>query len=100
MGFGDFTWICERTPFPICSLVGPVSPLSGKTGIDTICYARSVELANTIIFEAPTDFMHLLALIMTAIMIIHVRSKFTAVGMPPPRSRTLSPMLTHPDTRP
>ena len=83
MGFGDFTWICTRSPFPVCSLVGPTSPLSGTTGIDTLCYARSVQLANTIIFEAATDFMHILAMVMTAIMIIHVRSKFTAVGTSP-----------------
>lgn len=80
MGFGDFDWICVRSPLPLCSLVGPVSSLTGSTGIDATCYARSVELANTIIFEAATDFMHILALTMTAIMIIHVRSKFTAVG--------------------
>ena len=80
MGFGDFTSVCRQSPFPVCSLVGPVSPLSGATGIDTPCYARSVDLANTIIFEAPTDIMHILALVMTTIMITHVRSKFTAVG--------------------
>ncbi len=80
MGFGDFNSICQKTPLPLCSLVGSVSPLSGATGIDTTCYARSVEVGNTIIFEAATDFMHILALIMTAIMILHVRSKFTAVG--------------------
>ena len=44
------------------------------------CYARSIEVANNIIFEAATDFMHILALAMTSIMILHVRSKFTAVG--------------------
>ena len=80
MGFGDFDWICRQTPLPLCSLVGPVSPITDSTGIDTPCYARSVELANTIIFEAANDFMHILALIMTVVMIIHVRSKFTAVG--------------------
>jgi hypothetical protein len=37
-------------------------------------------LANTIIFQAATDFAHIAALAMTAIMIFHVRSKFTAVG--------------------
>jgi len=40
-----------------------------------------VEVANTIIFEGAAGFAHILALIMTVIMIIHVRSKFTAVGM-------------------
>lgn len=84
MGFGDFESICRKSPLPLCSIVGPPSPISGKTGIQSSCYARSVELANTIIFEAPTDFMHILALGMAAIMIIHVRSKFTAVGKQQP----------------
>lgn len=53
------------------------------TGIDTACYARSVELANTTIFEMATAFVHLIALSMTVIMIMHVRSKFTAVGKQP-----------------
>ncbi|KAF4308295.1 Chitin synthase, class 7 [Botryosphaeria dothidea] len=81
MGFGDFDWICEKAPIPLCSLVGPPSALSSSgTGIQATCYARSIELANTMIFETAADFMHILALIMTVIMIVHVRSKFTAVG--------------------
>jgi hypothetical protein len=81
MGFGDLGIVCQKSPLPLCYLVGPPSPLSGApTGIDSICYARSIELANTTIFETASDFMHILALAMTAIMIIHVRSKFTAVG--------------------
>lgn len=44
------------------------------------CYARSIELANTIIFQGAADTMHILALAMTIIMVLHVRSKFTAVG--------------------
>ena len=65
----------------MCSVVGPTNPISnGRTGIQATCYARSVELANTIIFEAATDFIHILALGMAAIMVLHVRSKFTAVG--------------------
>ena len=80
MGFGDFTSICQQSALPLCSLIGPMSNVTGRTGIEANCYARSIELANTIIFEAATDFMHILALLMTTIMIIHVRSKFTAVG--------------------
>lgn len=80
MGFGDFGAICRKSALPLCSIVGPASPISGNVGIQANCYARSVELANTIIFEAATDFMHILALGMAAIMILHVRSKFTAVG--------------------
>lgn len=82
MGFGDiFDIICHKAALPLCAVVGPKSPISGSpTGIQANCYARSVELANTIIFEAATDFMHILALGMAAIMVLHVRSKFTAVG--------------------
>lgn len=80
MGFGDFETICRKSALPLCSIVGPPSSITGTVGIQANCYARSVELANTIIFEAANDFMHILALCMTAIMVLHVRSKFTAVG--------------------
>ena len=80
MGFGSFDSICRKTALPLCALVGPQNSISGGPGILPTCYARSIEVANTIIFEAATDFMHILALIMTTIMILHVRSKFTAVG--------------------
>ena len=80
MGFGDFATICSQNAIPLCALVGPKNPISGSAGITPACYARSIEVANTIIFEAATAFMHILALGMTAIMVLHVRSKFTAVG--------------------
>ncbi|KAL4934663.1 chitin synthase export chaperone [Aspergillus undulatus] len=80
MGFGDFDEICKKAALPLCSLVGPPSPISGDTGIIPNCYARNVELANTIIFEGGASFIHIIALLMTVIMILHVRSKFTAVG--------------------
>lgn len=80
MGFGDFESICRRTALPLCSLVGPTSSVSGTAGILPNCYARNIEVANTIIFEGAADFVHIAALIMTVIMILHVRSKFTAVG--------------------
>jgi Chitin synthase export chaperone len=87
MGFGSFDFICEQAALPLCALVG------SQNGIEPICYARNVELANTLIFQAgthllfchgltliATDFIHIAALIMTTIMIFHVRSKYTAVG--------------------
>ena len=80
MGFGDFTSICGQSALPLCALVGPVNPISNSSSILPACYARSIELANTIIFETAVDFLHLIALGMTVIMILHVRSKFTAVG--------------------
>lgn len=80
MGFGSFDDICRKTPLPLCSLVGPPSPIEGSRGIAPNCYARNVEVANTIIFQGAADCVHIAALSMIAIMILHVRSKFTAVG--------------------
>jgi hypothetical protein len=80
MGFGDFFSICERTPLPLCPLVGPKSAITGSHFTQSQCYSRSIELANTIIFQGAAGFAHIIALIMLVIMIIHVRSKFTAVG--------------------
>lgn len=80
MTIGDFETICRKAALPMCALVGPPSPITGSTGIVPNCYARNIELANTIIFEGATSFAHIIALGMTVIMIIHVRSKFTAVG--------------------
>lgn len=79
MAFGDFDYVCGQAALPFCPLVGH-SALSGSVGIQPACYARTIELANTIIFEGATSFVHIIALIMTVIMIMHVRSKFTAVG--------------------
>lgn len=75
MPFGDFSSICRQVPLPLCANVGVVVPTEAN------CYARNIEVANTIIFEGAASFMHILALIMTVVMILHVRSKFTAVGM-------------------
>jgi hypothetical protein len=79
-GFGDFTTICENTPLPLCAAIGPVTAISTGVGIEPDCYARNLEVANTIIFEGAASTMHILALIMTVIMALHVRGKFTAVG--------------------
>ncbi|KAI1943025.1 Chitin synthase, class 7 [Ophidiomyces ophidiicola] len=80
MGFGHFDSLCRKAAIPLCSLVGQTSSLSGTRGILPNCYARNIEVANTIIFQGATDVIHILALGMTVVMIIHVRSKFTAVG--------------------
>lgn len=80
MGFGAFDEICAKTPLPLCPLVGPPSALTGTTGIQAVCYSRTIDLANTVIFQGGAGFAHIVALVMTVIMILHVRSKFTAVG--------------------
>ena len=80
MGFGSFQTLCETAPVPLCPLVGPYDGGQGDRGIEAVCYARSIDFANTIIFQAANSFVHILSLIMTIVMVLHVRSKFTAVG--------------------
>lgn len=80
MPFGDFTSICAQAALPLCPLVG-TSPFEPSTpGLPATCYSRSISLANTTIFAGATGCIHIIALLMTTIMILHVRSKFTAVG--------------------
>lgn len=80
MGFGDFYAVCTNAALPLCALVGQNNAYTGGRGIQADCYSRSISLANTIIFQGLAGIAHIIALIMTVIMIIHVRSKFTAVG--------------------
>lgn len=79
-GFGDFSGICRKAPLPLCASVGHITSVSDGVGISTDCFARNVELANTIIFQGASSVMHIVALLMTVIMILHIRGKFTAVG--------------------
>ena len=76
----SFQTLCETAPVPLCPLVGPYDGGQGDRGIEAVCYARSIDFANTIIFQAANSFVHILSLIMTIVMVLHVRSKFTAVG--------------------
>ncbi|CAG8559315.1 4498_t:CDS:2 [Ambispora leptoticha] len=72
--FGDFNRICETVALTICPLVG--SP----DGIEPDCYSRNVEVAGTLLFQPATLIIHVIALVMTSIMIYHIKSKYTAVG--------------------
>ncbi|CAG8621409.1 5940_t:CDS:2 [Dentiscutata heterogama] len=72
--FGDFTTICETVALTVCPLVGR------EEGIEPECYSRNVEIAGTLIFQPATIIIHVIALVMTSIMIYHIKSKYTAVG--------------------
>ncbi|KAG0212732.1 Chitin synthase, class 7 [Mortierella sp. GBA30] len=72
--FGSFNHICSTVSLTLCPLVG------APDGIEPICYSRNVKLVDTLIFQPSTLIIHIIALIMTAIMIYHIRSKYTAVG--------------------
>ncbi|KAK4685757.1 hypothetical protein P7C73_g4380, partial [Tremellales sp. Uapishka_1] len=72
--FGSFDYVCERAALVICPLLGT------QQGIEPNCYSRNVQLGSQIIFQPATCFIHIAALGMTIIMLLHVRSKYTAVG--------------------
>jgi len=72
--FGSFDAICETAALVICPLIG------SDHGIEPTCYSRNVEISGKLLFQPSTMFVHVVALIMTAIMIYHIRSKYTAVG--------------------
>ena len=86
MGFGQFTSLCQMAPLPLCASVGPITSIASGVGIEPDCYARNFELANTIIFQGGTSAMHIVALVMTVIMVLHVRGKFTAIGTSLPQA--------------
>ncbi|OBA24475.1 hypothetical protein METBIDRAFT_133973 [Metschnikowia bicuspidata var. bicuspidata NRRL YB-4993] len=89
MGFGSFEAICGKTGLPICSVVAPIAEKGStyfSTGVVPDCYSRSVELANTMIFQIGNAFIHIGTLIILLIIIFNVRSKYTAIG----RSEMLS----------
>lgn len=74
ISFGSFDSICQTAALVICPLIG------SSQGIEPSCYSRNVEISGTLIFQPSTCFVHIVAIIMTAIMIFHIRSKYTAVG--------------------
>ncbi|KAG6836530.1 hypothetical protein H0H93_007076 [Arthromyces matolae] len=76
--FGSFNSICQTAALVICPLVGT------DQGIEPSCYSRNVDVGGTMmnicLVLLATCFVHIVAIIMTAIMIYHIRSKYTAVG--------------------
>ncbi|KAI8851418.1 chitin synthase III catalytic subunit [Chytridium lagenaria] len=74
--FGSFDYFCNQVPLTVCPLVG-----APEGGIQPSCYSRNIEIiGGMLIFEPATLVIHLIALIMTGIMIYHIKSKYTAVG--------------------
>ncbi|KAG0140678.1 hypothetical protein CROQUDRAFT_99782 [Cronartium quercuum f. sp. fusiforme G11] len=74
--FGDFNQICSSAALIVCPLMGSTNGI----GIQPNCYARNVELNGLILFQPAVLFVHIIALLMLAIMILHIKSKYTAVG--------------------
>eukprot|EP00158_Paraphelidium_tribonemae_P002765 Partr_v1_DN25646_c0_g1_i3_m4754 putative Chaperone required for the export of the chitin synthase chs3 from the endoplasmic reticulum (By similarity) len=67
-----FDVFCKQVSLTVCPLVGEK--------LEPSCYSRNVELGGSIVFQPASIIIHLIALIMTGIMIYHIKSKYTAVG--------------------
>ncbi|QLG74159.1 hypothetical protein HG535_0G00440 [Zygotorulaspora mrakii] len=94
MGFGDFARICQKTPLPLCSVVKSnthmilpnstvidnFNPQNLTIGILPTCYARSIDVANTVIFGIGNAFVNIGAIVVILIILYNVRQKFTAIG--------------------
>ncbi|KAI9189037.1 Chitin synthase, class 7 [Blastocladiella emersonii ATCC 22665] len=70
--FGSFDDICAQVAYPLCPLVGK--------GVEPTCYSRNIEIAGKLLFQPATLVIYIIALLMTVIMIYHIKSKYTAVG--------------------
>lgn len=82
MTFGDFETLCQRSPLPLCSLIKPLN--SGKevpfTGVLAKCYARTVIIDNTLIFEIGNAFLNIATLGLILVIIHLVRLRYTSVA--------------------
>jgi hypothetical protein len=70
--FGSFDYFCNQVVMPFCALVGEK--------IEPKCYARNIDIGGNLLFQPATLAILFIALIMTSIMIYHIKSKYTAVG--------------------
>ncbi|ELU43353.1 chitin synthase export chaperone [Rhizoctonia solani AG-1 IA] len=70
MKFGSFDSMCSSAALVVC-------PILGEYGLEPDCYSRNVMLGDYVLFQPAVLFVHILALGMTGIMILHIRSKYT-----------------------
>ncbi|ODV96938.1 hypothetical protein PACTADRAFT_48727 [Pachysolen tannophilus NRRL Y-2460] len=82
MHFGDFQSICLRTALPLCSVVSSETRLDEYfvTGTLPECYARAVELSNTMIYEVGNAFIHIAGIFVCFIILFNVKRKYTAIA--------------------
>lgn len=89
--FGDFAWLCNRASLTVCPALGLGDPQ---------CYSRNVGIDSLLIFQPCTQShplssagksrsklcvaavlaVDVAALLMTTIMIVNIKNKYTAVG--------------------
>jgi hypothetical protein len=106
--FGSFNGICQTAALVICPLIGSdqgiepscysrnvdiagtlifqpcelLSPFArGVKAILSLRFRKLIVLSSNSLFPSlATCFVHIVAILMTGIMIYHIRSKYTAVG--------------------
>ena len=67
----SFDILCSQSSLVLCPLLKVKEPT---------CFARNIDLNSFLLFQPSVLVIHLVALIMTGIMISHVKFKYTAVG--------------------
>lgn len=83
MAFGDFGDVCDRAPLPLCTLVNALGTDLADvvfTGVLPVCYARTVDLANTMIFEVGTAIVNMANLAILLMIVFLVRQRYTSVA--------------------
>lgn len=94
MGISDFAYVCTRAPLPLCSVVKSRTHLvlSNHTTIQDFapehlsfgvlpqCYARPINVANTMIFGIGNAFVQIAALAVILFILYNIRQKYTAIG--------------------
>ncbi|KAK7462717.1 Chitin synthase, class 7 [Stygiomarasmius scandens] len=72
--FGSFDSVCQTAALVICPFVGT------DQGIEPVCYGRNIDVGGSVVFQPSTVFIHVVAIVMTAIMIYSIQVKYTAIG--------------------
>lgn len=82
MAYGDFELLCHRANIPLCPLVGPYDGTVTAFGQGVLprCYARSIDLANTLVFNVGNVFLQFGTFVVLAIIVYNSYQKYTAVG--------------------
>lgn len=69
--FGSFKYFCQVSPFAYCASLGLPDPK---------CYSRSIDLGGFLLFQPAVLIIDIASIVMTLIMIRHIKRKYTAVG--------------------
>lgn len=73
--------ICKKTVLPICFPYWIINnPSNSMSKFIPECYARPIELANTMIFQFGNASVHFLTMIILLIIIYNVRARYIAIA--------------------